>query len=785
MADPKESNGTEYQWTEEDVKPTRRWASDIPATAAAPSAGVGTEYLFNEPPSMAKDIRSSAASQAKYIPGDIASIVGGAGELYDIAKAKAAKYLVGYPAEYLGYARPGTAEEIEKEMAPEPGAVTNKVLGVPFPTPAGMEKLTRSFTPESWEYEPQLLAGKLAGSATRVGGGAALTGALGALEETPTIIRQLPTLADSRLIFNPQALKETLGATVKTAGKEAAIGAGSGVASELAGQAAENFGFDEADPYARFLGGVLGVAGGHTVARSVRYLMPDAEAQAQLVSAMGQDFATGQSKISPEHLQKMINEGYKPTAWDVVGPRGEALLEKMGFKTPESKAAIKKLNQDMIDRGNAASGNVASYLEEKVKGAPLDAPALQKKIDAQNQITTGKIYDLAKNSPNAESVFSPKLRELMQVDDFKKAMKVADSVATDPASGIIAGTDRPPNLMYWDQVKRSLDDQIGTALKGGAKDEARRLMGLKGRLTSELDSIVPEYADARGAAAEAFGSSNAIESGYNSIKNMNAFKASDYLDLRKKLSSEQQELMAQGAASAVKDEIQNRGLDAFLKAADKPAMQTRLRMVLGKDPITGEERFDSIVGKARVENMLAKTGQVAAQDPKSGLGLWAGIGGTLGTLAEGAGATVLQGQLPSASQTAGIVGAAITSAAAKGAFNFAQNRVANSVVKLMTSTDPDKLEKLAKMAQKDYAVASMLDKVGDMSQKALLLNSRVNPPYESEREGRKSGGRVGVMTAEALLRDLKRRRVMLASKTEHMLSLPDDAVVQALDAAKR
>jgi len=53
------------------------------------------------------------------------------------------------------------------------------------------------------------------------------------------------------------------------------------------------------------------------------------------------------------------------------------------------------------------------------------------------------------------------------------------------------------------------------------------------------------------------------------------------------------------------------------------------------------------------------------------------------------------------------------------------------------------------------------------------------------RVGRKSGGRTGVMTAEALLRDLKRRRVMLASKTEHMLSLPDDAIVQALDAAKR
>lgn len=53
------------------------------------------------------------------------------------------------------------------------------------------------------------------------------------------------------------------------------------------------------------------------------------------------------------------------------------------------------------------------------------------------------------------------------------------------------------------------------------------------------------------------------------------------------------------------------------------------------------------------------------------------------------------------------------------------------------------------------------------------------------RVGHASGGKAGVMTAEGLLRDLKRRKVMMANKTEQMLSLPDDAVVQALDAAKR
>jgi hypothetical protein len=53
------------------------------------------------------------------------------------------------------------------------------------------------------------------------------------------------------------------------------------------------------------------------------------------------------------------------------------------------------------------------------------------------------------------------------------------------------------------------------------------------------------------------------------------------------------------------------------------------------------------------------------------------------------------------------------------------------------------------------------------------------------RIGHASGGKVGVMTAESLLKDLNRRKVMMANKTEQMLSLPDDAIVQALDAAKR
>lgn len=83
-----------------------------------------------------------------------------------------------------------------------------------------------------------------------------------------------------------------------------------------------------------------------------------------------------------------------------------------------------------------------------------------------------------------------------------------------------------------------------------------------------------------------------------------------------------------------------------------------------------------------------------------------------------------------------------------------------------------------------------LDVLLSGAKKAPFLAEQVARPgymqqIREDRAGRKSGGRTTASAAEALLRDLKRRKVMMANKTEQMLSLPDDAVVQALDAAKR
>ena len=95
---------------------------------------------------------------------------------------------------------------------------------------------------------------------------------------------------------------------------------------------------------------------------------------------------------------------------------------------------------------------------------------------------------------------------------------------------------------------------------------------------------------------------------------------------------------------------------------------------------------------------------------------------------------------------------------------------------LLTKPNPDNMSRLEKY----------LGRAGT----ALTATTRSQIPMASrgynqeDREGRARGGRTG-SKAEQLFRDLKRRKIMISNKTEQMLSMPDDVIVQALDAAKR
>jgi hypothetical protein len=58
------------------------------------------------------------------------------------------------------------------------------------------------------------------------------------------------------------------------------------------------------------------------------------------------------------------------------------------------------------------------------------------------------------------------------------------------------------NLSVLDAAKQHLDDEIGRAIRSGAKNEARALQGLKRQMVEKIDSEVPVYADARKVASD-------------------------------------------------------------------------------------------------------------------------------------------------------------------------------------------------------------------------------------------------------------------------------------------
>ena len=55
----------------------------------------------------------------------------------------------------------------------------------------------------------------------------------------------------------------------------------------------------------------------------------------------------------------------------------------------------------------------------------------------------------------------------------------------------------------------------------------------------------------------------------------------------------------------------------------------------------------------------------------------------------------------------------------------------------------------------------------------------------SARDGRKYGGSVIDKKADSLINETMRNKKLNSDHTEHMLSMPDDAIVQALNIAKQ
>lgn len=682
---------------------------DTSAPSVAPS-GAHQVRRWNPPATQAPSGRTPTQPNASP-----PSVFSGAG-LADIGKTVASQGTLGATADLIGL--PATINQLWQK-----GTGALEGLGANAANAVGMTDTAKALLLAKQQAQAKLSVSDKAGDTSNIFGWEAPTAQAverGLVQAVPQLGYAPKTQAAKIIGAGARALPlGLLTGPEGVIGKLAMAGA-SGALSEIGGEATAGTPYE---PYARILGAVVGapLAGG--AIRAVGAITPiaqEAAATRALTGALAQDQASGAAPMTIKQASTVPGAG----AWNAAGPNTKALVQRMAM-TPNAQDAVLQLNQMAATQKATAAANIAGHISDTLglDQAPFDLQSAIKKADADN---VNNLYQTMGNSQEAQAVTSPVLNRLSQSDTIQALGKKAASVATDPESRIVAPTATAPgNIFYWDQIKQGLDDGYSVAQRTGENGEARRLTGLKKQLVGELDTQVPGYADARGAAADSFGAQNAVEAGYNlAAKKANNFSAGQVQSTFNKLNPQQQAMFAQGAGGYLKEIGLNNGPDQVIKTMTDVNKAPILQAALGND------NYGSILGKAYNESFL-----------KNARTLSVGVGEAPSTMDQVFNANALM-NAPSAlghlvlSGNPLPLGGLIASKAAEGLIGSYKSAVdqaqAKTVLGLLGTQDPKKLAQLGKMVSSSPKNQGFFYGLGNAIRRATVRAVIANPPAQSE-----------------------------------------------------
>jgi hypothetical protein len=305
-------------------------------------------------------------------------------------------------------------------------------------------------------------------------------------------------------------------------------------------------------------------------------------------------------------------------------------------------------------------------------------------------------YEAAFNAPGAHAVWNRDIAELMQSDTFRAAINAAEKRGTDRAAvdGFKAvrnpfeflpdgnvtlktnpdGSRALPSLQFWDQVKRNIDGMLGTAQRQGDNTLVADLTAIKRKLVSSLDTVVPQYAKARAGAALFFDAEDALEAGRKFGANMRVVPEAKAAF--GKFSDADKGAFRTGYASTLIDRIMAAGdrTNVINQMFKSPASREMIQLVFGAGKARELEAY------VRVEELADRLRGAMGNSTTARQLMEMGLGGGAGYILSGG----------------DLMGAGIGAAATKGARMVGQrvdNRVMQSVAKLLTSNDPAMIKK--------------------------------------------------------------------------------------------
>lgn len=553
------------------------------------------------------------------------------------------------------------------------------------------------------------------------------------------------------------------------------------------------------------------------------------------------------SVLAPIILEKGIRAPYSKAAEGLVSP-DTAAKRNLGFGLADYEAESASLAHQMA-RSKKISGAAADMpnrmrdFTQQITGVNPTSPQYQKLLDRAGATERTRVYDIARANPNAGAIDVTPMGGLENHPLFKEAEDQARKNAVNaPSFNIVppsvsggqqktmigAGgaeykvqtpqTVTPGNLNFYHQMKEELDVIRRKAYRDGDTTRYNGATEVRNKLLETIENAVPEYRDARGIAAQTFGTSDAPEAGAKFFKATDEYKLDEFKNAFNSYTPDQRKAFQVGLLGKLEEEIASKNTQGITnRFLRNPQFMEKLNFAFGPE-VAGQVR-----SKVLSENMLQQAEKIRADlRNKENLkklsqtarktGVVAGAGAAAGDLASTqflVQALSTLGVSP-LSATLGIAGGT-AALAGQVAMNAVEKRVAGRMIELIKSNDPKTYSQLNTLIDKHpdvYPKMMMILSTIDQANEAVLGDQKkpqlptedLNQAYERlSREGkikpqqadggriaRANGGQVSVdKGVRALMMAVEQAKKKVSQSTESLLEQPDEHIAQALSMAKR
>jgi hypothetical protein len=430
------------------------------------------------------------------------------------------------------------------------------------------------------------------------------------------------------------------------------------------------------------------------------------------------------------------------TLADMGGETTDALLRAAANADPAARAEIEGFLANRFRTQSERAGvtirslvggdvnAMRSMAQAEAKYEAERIPAYRAAYEAGDKPIWSSELERLSASPDVEDALRGAIRrwKSFQVKDGYGAMDPPVKVTPDGQLQFLpgAGLMPYPNLQLWDYASRNLAGKAAEAARAGNKTDADLFGGLSQQLKAELDRLVPQFKDARGVAANYFGTERAKDAAEKALKDPN-LTSTQILQVMGGMKPGEKEMFQEAYADAMARRYEGLGENRDVtNLYNNPRDQKKAEAVFGPE---GAKKLQAFVAREKIYDFRRKAVQgnstTVRQMIEQGLiqgfgqgltGAGIGIGGELalghrdvGDLVKGAGYGVVAARIA----TKG-VGKGLEKVLAK-----VDRTTAVRVARLLTSDDPRELHRGLEIASRNKLVRDRLLAMGSRAAAAL------------------------------------------------------------------